>query len=349
MKNSNLNQLKKQFQLIQKIRNFFLKENFTDVITPPMVQNPGMEVHIHPFKVSSLHLQSSNSHQQEYFLQTSPEFHMKELLSYGFENIFTINYSFRDEPSSPIHRKQFLMLEWYRAHQGQDKIIDDCIQLIHHCLNSELQLKIPITIKTVQEIFLEILNIDILEYLELEKLRNLIVEKFPSVPLPPLTAHSKINLKWDDYYFLLFLNCIEPKLSTYPVLIIKDFPEPLKALAKIKASNPKVALRHELFIYGIEVANCYEELTDFNEQERRINLWQKEKSEIYNYQLPYPEVLMDSLKRGLPPSAGIAMGIERLLLGLEILENPLLLKALQENQINAPFWPTHQELSAPLK
>ena len=75
-----------------------------------MVQNPGMETHIHPFEVYSKRHDLSNN----LFLHTSPEFHMKELLSLGMENIYTISYCFRDEPISPIHRPQFLMLEWYR-------------------------------------------------------------------------------------------------------------------------------------------------------------------------------------------------------------------------------------------
>ncbi|MBT6325164.1 MAG: EF-P lysine aminoacylase GenX, partial [Bdellovibrionales bacterium] len=97
----------KLFSLISIIRQFFAKENFIDVLTPPAVQNPGMETHIHPFKVSSMLEQEKES---SLFLHTSPEFCMKELLSEGLSKIFTISYCFRDEPTSIQHRAQFLML-----------------------------------------------------------------------------------------------------------------------------------------------------------------------------------------------------------------------------------------------
>ncbi|MCO4753987.1 MAG: hypothetical protein KC478_05875, partial [Bacteriovoracaceae bacterium] len=108
--------LKYQFALIQAIRNYFTEMGFVDVMTPPMVENPGMETHIHPFEVFSKYKGKSTNQ----YLHTSPEFHMKELLSLEEEqldNIFNISYCFRDEPSSPIHRSQFLMLEWYRKNE----------------------------------------------------------------------------------------------------------------------------------------------------------------------------------------------------------------------------------------
>ena len=106
--------LRYQFELTQLIRNYFGQQGFLDVLTPPAVENPGMEVHIHPFQIHSVFHKKLNS----VYLHTSPEFCMKELLTKEDENlhnIFTISYCFRDEPSSPIHRSQFLMLEWYRT------------------------------------------------------------------------------------------------------------------------------------------------------------------------------------------------------------------------------------------
>src|SRR5687767_3032706 len=109
------------FHLQQAIRDFFLERGFMDVLTPPMVPNPGMETHIHPFRVWSERGRAPTP----FYLHTSPEFCMKELLSEGMERIFTLSYCFRDEPSSPIHRPQFLMLEWYRANARYETIMDD--------------------------------------------------------------------------------------------------------------------------------------------------------------------------------------------------------------------------------
>jgi lysyl-tRNA synthetase class 2 len=114
--------LKAQFDLLWAIRSYFSNLKFVDVLTPPMVENPGMETHIHPFQVA--HAKSHSMSQ--WYLHTSPEFHMKELLSLGFENIYNLSYCFRDEPNASIHRPQFLMLEWYRTGAHYTKIMQDC-------------------------------------------------------------------------------------------------------------------------------------------------------------------------------------------------------------------------------
>src|SRR4051812_919411 len=98
--------LRYQFELIQLIRNYFGQQGFLDVLTPPAVENPGMEVHIHPFQLHSV----AKNNLKPLYLHTSPEFCMKELLTRteeGLEKIFTLSYCFRDEPESPIHRSQF--------------------------------------------------------------------------------------------------------------------------------------------------------------------------------------------------------------------------------------------------
>jgi lysyl-tRNA synthetase class 2 len=117
--------------LIKGIRAFFENDGFIDIITPPMVENPGMETHIHPFQVA--HAKSATL--SNLYLHTSPEFHMKELISRGFEKIFTLSYAFRDEPNSDNHRPQFLMLEWYRKNAHYTKIMDDCEGLFKFSLD----------------------------------------------------------------------------------------------------------------------------------------------------------------------------------------------------------------------
>ena len=125
------------FELIQIIRNYFNEQGFLDVLTPPAVENPGMEVHIHPFQLHSVRKKEN----QSIYLHTSPEFSMKELLASNesFNDIFTISYCFRDEPSSPIHRSQFLMLEWYRKNARYEKIMRDVQELISYVLKEGLK------------------------------------------------------------------------------------------------------------------------------------------------------------------------------------------------------------------
>lgn len=312
-----------QFQLISLIRDFFKQEDFLDVITPIAVENPGMEVHIHPFQLKSV----LRNQEDPRYLHTSPEFCMKELLSREEEkldNIFTITYCFRDEPNSPIHRSQFLMLEWYRKHAHYQKIMDDTENLIQFCLKEGEKLGMPLrpAMKnqvmqkmTMQEIFQKELGIDILNHLDVPSIKELL-KTYPDVPVP------KAELEWDDYFFLLYLNKIEPKIAEYPMIMIYEFPAPLKALSTLKPSDPRVCERFEVYINGVELCNAFNELTDVEEQIKRFDEQMNLKKKIYDYQLTEPQEFYETLKRGLPPSAGIALGVERLLTSLFEIENP---------------------------
>ena len=317
------NKLQAQFDLLWAIRTFFQQNHFLDVMTPPMVKNPGMETHIHPFFVG--HAQTKKP--SEWNLQTSPEFHMKELLSLGFDDLFTITYSFRDEPIAPAHRPQFLMLEWYRRNAHYTKIMKDCEDLFLFCLRHLEEKKhsidprmknISFERSSIQDIFLDILKIDILNFLETKDLKALIEKDFKDVPLP---SQGEI-LSWDDYYFLLFLNKIEPQLAHFPYLLLYEFPHHLSALSTLKKQNPRVCERFEIYSHGIELCNCFNELTDLTIQKERFNLQAQEKKSLYQYELPEPRVLYSALEKGLPSSSGIALGVERFLKVLTGVTNP---------------------------
>lgn len=315
--------LQAQFQLLWAIRQFFSKQGFQDVMPPPMVTNPGMETHIHPFKVGH----ANTLRFSEWYLNTSPEFHMKELLSMGFDNIFSLGYAFRDEPNATNHRPQFLMLEWYRTNAHYTKIMDDCEELFKFSVQSLHEKNLPVDqdlLKTnfqratIQEIFNDMLNVDILNFLDKKDLKELIEKDFKDVPLPVLGE----ELSWDDYYFLLFLNKIEPHLAHYPYLLLYEFPNHLSALSTIKESDPRVCERFEIYAKGVELCNCFNELRDIKIQKERFLQQADEKQKLYGYSLPEPTVLYSALEKGFPPSAGIALGVERLLKVLSGIENP---------------------------
>ena len=304
------------FHLQQAIRNHFTEQEFLDILTPPVVNNPGMEVHIHPFQLKSINEKS----ELQKFLHTSPEFHMKKLLSEGFKKIFTLSYCFRDEPNSETHRPQFLMLEWYRANCRYETIMTDCEELFQSA-NNYLKAKniktqkeeISFTKKTVQEIFLEIINVDILNYIDdKDSLYSLIKNDFPNIHLP----EDSSLLTWDDLFFLLMLNEVEPKFKKYEFLLLYEFPAPLKALSTIKEADSRVCERFEIYASGIEICNCFNELTDIKEQRKRFSEQALEKKATYDYSLPEASLLFDALEKGIPESAGIALGVERLLMAL---------------------------------
>lgn len=315
--------LKAQFILLDAIREFFKQQDFQDVLTPPAVPNPGMETHIHPFQLYSTYQKDLKSS----YLHTSPEFCMKELLSLGFENIFTLSYCFRDEPSSPIHRNQFIMLEWYRVNQYYTQIMDDMENLIQFSLEylhrQDINTKktfenVQYQRVTIQELFQEFLHIDILQFLNREDLYQLIKHDFSDIALPHPT---KETYAWDDLYFLLFLNKIETELVNFPYILLYEFPHHLSALSTIKESDPRVCERFEVYLNGIELCNCFNELCNIEEQKRRFAFQAEEKNSLYNYSLPQADVLFSALERGLPTSTGIALGVERLLTALTPIEN----------------------------
>ncbi len=267
-----------------------------------MVENPGMEVHIHPFKVD----RAQNNSSTDYFLQTSPEFAMKELLSEGFEKIYNISYCFRDEPESSTHRPQFLMLEWYRANADYNLIKEDCRELVLELPNSPFKALEQVT---VSELFLEFCNFDILEFLNKDDLYQKLTADFKELSVTK-------ELPWEDLFFMLFLNKIEVEFKNFPALIVDEYPAPLSALSTIKESDPRVCQRFELYLNGLEVANCFNELINLEEQKERFEKDSQKKNALYGYELPKPTQFYNSLTKGLPPSAGIAMGVERLLMAI---------------------------------
>lgn len=316
-------EIRSQFILIQALRDFFNKRDFLDVLTPPMVENPGMEIHIHPFSVHS----KMKGKDLNYYLHTSPEFYMKWLLANGMKKIFQIAYAFRDEPKSPHHRPQFLMLEWYRKNERYEKIMDDIKELINQSYKGLQEAKIPLNPRlkdlslekyTIQELFQEYLKIDILNFLEKKDLHQLIEKDFKEVPIPKISD----DLLWEDLYFLLFLNKVEKKLTQRKGILLYEFPNHLSALSTLKESDQRVCERFEVYLEGIELCNCFNELTDYREQKKRFENQKKLKKDLYQYELPEPTVLWDSFKKGLPKSAGVALGIERLLMALTQIKNP---------------------------
>ena len=296
--------LKTKFQGIQLIRNWFLKEKFMDVMTPSIVQCPGIEPHLQPFEVIG------KNHRG--YLQTSPEFHMKELLSYGLNNIFTLTYSFRDEPNSETHRPQFIMLEWYRANAHYEKIKNDSKNLIDYLIQEleEADNKFKTTWEewTIKEAFLKFTHIDLDKNLSLPNFYSEVSQKFSHLPLPELD-----EITWDDLFFIVFLNVIEPQLKEFPKVILTEYPASQAALATLKPNDPTVCERFEIYLDGIEIGNCFNELTNLSEQQKRYQAAKSESKALYGKNIPEPTVLFDALSRGLPKSAGIAVGVERLI------------------------------------
>lgn len=280
-----------------------------------MVTHPGMETHLHPFQIKS----AREKKDLPLYLHTSPEFEMKSLLSEGLERIYHLGYCFRDEPSSETHRNQFLMLEWYRAHSHYHEILNDTLDLIEMVRRTLKEQGFPVfesmNIKkfTVAELFDAHVGIPILDFSDTIDLAQKIQQTHPTL----LSQVDENNLwPWEDYFFLLFLNLIEPTFKKGEIVVVDEFPAPLAALSTLHPDKPDVCQRFEIYLSGVELCNCFNELTDLEIQKERFKEEAQKKQMLYQYELGEPKRLYQALERGLPPSSGIALGIERLYLGL---------------------------------
>jgi elongation factor P--(R)-beta-lysine ligase len=270
-------------KLIQNLRLFFIQHGFLEVETPLRIPSPAPEEHIEA-------IPSDN-----WFLQTSPELCMKQLLAAGYPRIFQISKCFRAAERGAKHLPEFTMLEWYVAQFDYYQLMDQCQTLIiaaskdlgqHEDIvwqNKKINLTPPWERITVADAFLKYAPVNLEEALVQDKFDEILV----------------------DY--------IEPQLGIYKPTFIYDYPAKLAALAKIKKSDPTVAERFELYIGGLELANGFSELTDADEQKQRFEEALRLRAMKHWARYLMPEKFLQALKT-MPPCAGIALGIDRLVM-----------------------------------
>ncbi len=296
--------------LTQKVRNFFVKEHFLEVETPIMTPMPGMEPHLTPFET-----EFKTPHQkQPLYLNTSPELQMKKLLGAGFGNIFNITKVFRNgEIGGKTHNPEFTMIEWYREKADYKEIMEDCENLICSLTDrliyqgQEIDLSLPWDRISTHELFLNYCKIDLL--------KNQTFEEF-KFTAEKLGYDTNACEDWDDIFFKIFLNHIEPHLGKEKPIFVYDYPSTQAALAKKSSKNPFFAERFELYIAGIELCNAFSELTDANEQRERLLEEQKLRKKLGKTVFPIDEEFLASLESIHYESAGIALGLDRLFMVL---------------------------------
>lgn len=303
---------------MRSIRRYFDSRGFIEVETPYLVASPGMEPHLEAFK--TVFNPAGDQPDFDLYLPTSPEFHMKRLLAEGLENIYQIARAFRNGETGKLHNPEFTILEWYRAYSGYEQIMNDIELLLSEtgidCNgtsslkygNRSIELAGPWERLTVQEAWLRCTGIDILETTTTSGL----YEAGRSIRVLNLNR----NDPWDVLYFKIFLDRIEPRLGLDRPVILYEYPASMSALARLKPDDPRVALRFEAYIAGIELANAFDELRDPEEQRRRFEDARRERMIAGREPFPLDEAFLNALQKGLPPCAGIALGIDRLIMVL---------------------------------
>ena len=288
------------------VRRFFAERDFVEVETPLLVPSPGLEIHLDAVRAG------------DGYLITSPEYQMKRLLAAGFERIYQVCKCFRAGEHGPHHAAEFTMVEWYRGFAELDDIARDTEQLVADVVTAVAGAPVarvagraigvapPWPRLTVREAMRRWAGIEVAGDEPTEALVAAV--RAAGIAVADGTA-------WDDAFFAGFLARVEPALAAldHPV-ILEDWPAPLAALARRRPGDPRTALRFEAYIGGLELGNAFGELTDAAEQRARFADDQAIRRARGKPIYPVDDKLLAALTEGLPPSAGIALGIDRLVM-----------------------------------
>ena len=304
------------------VRGYLQDRSYLEVETPYAVPAPGEEVHLRAFATRREHV---DGRLENLWLHTSPEFAMKRLLVAGAGPIFQFARVWRNGEGSALHAAEFTMLEWYRPGASLDSLIDETTDLLQSVLPPVVRCRGATTDLsrcerlTVAEAFSRYVGIDLLA-----------TENDPALLARAAGARLRTAETWEDLFFRLLLEHIEPHLGRQHPTYLTHWPAAQAALARRDPGDPRVAERFELFICGIELANAFVELTDPVEQRARFLADRERRHAIrgqdgtlhedgtlhkdgtLNEDWPLDEDFLAALGHGMPQSAGIAMGFDRL-------------------------------------
>lgn len=323
---------------LQAIRTFFAKEGFHEVETPLLISAPPAESYLDVFETT---LYDRARRPQKAYLSTSPEVALKKLLVSGIGNCFALTHSFRNmETQSKLHNPEFTILEWYRVGADYTAIMEDCEKLmwaIHRAINQgknlvyqgeTIDLAPPWERLTVASAFAKWAHINFNDFLQLATARKVAQAKGYQVTE---------NNTWEELYNQIFLNEIEPHLGRGRPTIIYEFPAAMAALSQKKKTDPRFAERFEFYIGGLELGDCYSELTNWREQQKRFEKELEEIKRLGKTVYDYDHDFIEALKAGLPKTSGIAVGVDRL----------IMLFADTKDIADTLFFPASEEFTLP--
>ncbi len=317
-----LPRLEARMAMTEAVRRFFAESGFAEVETPALQVSPGLEPHLTAF-ATELAEPFHDGPRRRLYLHTSPEFAMKKLLVAGVPRLFQLARVWRNAERSVTHHPEFTMLEWYRAGATYRDLWADCEALLALALTAA-----PAALRdgargfvrgeavcdpdaewqyvTVAEAFDRYADIDILgSATETARLAD---------------EAGRIGVwigerdEWEDIFFRIFLSRIEPRLGIGAPTVLYDYPISMAALARPHADDARLAERFELYVCGLELANGFGELTDAAEQRRRFEVEIAIKQALYDESYPIDEDFLAALEHGMPDSAGIALGFDRLVM-----------------------------------
>jgi lysyl-tRNA synthetase class 2 len=275
--------LRQRAYILQGVRQFFNEKGYLEVETPHRIPAPAPESHIDAIPSGS------------WFLHTSPELCMKRMMAGGYGKIFQICRCWRDRERGNLHLPEFTLLEWYHAAGDYHSLMEECEELIQY---------VAIALGMGQKIIFRNREINLSTPWE----RIPVKEAFRCYTQTSVNEALKLGL-FDE----MMVQDIEPKLGLAKPTFIYDYPAERGALARLKQEDPTLAERFELYIGGLELANGFSELVDSEEQGKRFHI---ENANRQSYGKPIysiPDKFLAELDQ-MPPSAGIALGVDRLVM-----------------------------------
>jgi lysyl-tRNA synthetase class 2 len=302
--------------ITKAIRAWFDEQGFAEVETGILQISPGNETHLHAPRTE---LRDSTGQGVVRYLRTSPEFAAKKLLAAGEEKIFEFARVFRDRERGDLHLPEFTMLEWYRAGASYDAVMADSIVITAHAAQATGIGRFSFRGKTADP------------FAEPELLTVAAAfDRFAGIDLLATVqggngdraaladaAEGKVRLSgddtWSDIFSKILVEHVEPHLGQGQLTVLFEYPAPEAALARTKASDPRVAERFELYACGVELANGFGELTDAGEQRRRFMQAMDEKQRRYGERYPLDEDFLAAVAQ-MPQASGVALGFDRLVM-----------------------------------
>jgi len=300
------------------IRRWFEARDFVEVETPAVQVSPGNEAHLHAFATEAIDLSGVRA---PLYLRTSPEFAAKKLLAAGEVRTFELARAWRNRERGPLHHPEFTLLEWYRAGEPYETLMADCASLLAlaaeaagaRALSFRGQTVDPFSEPerlTVAEAFDRFAGLDLLATVQADGAAD---RDALAAAATAQGVRIAADDAWADVFSRVLVEKIEPQLGRERPTILCEYPVSEAALARPKAADPRVAERFELYACGVELANCFGELTDPGEQRRRFEAEMAEKARVYGERYPIDEDFLAALA-AMPEASGGALGFDRLVM-----------------------------------
>jgi lysyl-tRNA synthetase class 2 len=301
-----------------RVRAWFAENGFIEVETAALQVSPGNETHLHAFATDLI---GPGNERRGLYLRTSPEFACKKLLAAGETRIFDFARVFRNRERGALHHPEFTMLEWYRAGEPYESLMDDCVALMRVAAEAAGTKAFSFRGRSTDP-FAEPEKVTLAEAFDrfagIDLLGTIAAGEGDRSRLAAAATRAGVATAaddtWGDIFSRILAEKVEPRLGEGArATILYEYPLPQAALARAKAGSDKVAERFELYTCGVELANAFAELTDVAEQRTRFTQAMDEKERIHGERYPVDADFLDALAV-MPQASGIALGFDRLVM-----------------------------------